>query len=183
MSRVLSKEEYPYVTIKLNVNGKDYEVPVRPYERLIDVLRYKLGLTSVKEGCGRGECGACVVIMDGKLVPSCLVLAIRANNRKIITLEGLAPEGKIHAVQKAFLDTLSVQCGFCLPGVILATKWLLDRNPNPSDEEIKEVLGGHLCRCGSYLRFIKAVKLAVKYLQEGKVYFDIEELRSVSSAR
>lgn len=177
MSNSLSENRYPYIKVKLSVNGRDYEVSVRPYERLIDVLRYKLGLTSVKEGCGRGECGACVVIMDGKLVPSCLVLAVRANNKKILTLEGLAPEGKLHAIQKAFLDVMSVQCGYCLPGVIIATKWLLDKNPSPADQEIKEVLSGQLCRCGSYLRFVKAVKLAVKYLKEGKVYFDIQELK------
>lgn len=168
--------EYPDITITLNVNGKDYRISVKPYERLIDVLRYKLGFTSVKEGCGRGECGSCVVIMDGKLVPSCLILAYRANGSKIITLEGLAPEGKIHAIQKAFVDTLGLQCGFCFPGVILAAKYLLDRNPDPTDEDIKDALEGQLCRCGSYLRFIKAVKLAVKYIKEGKIYFDVKEV-------
>ncbi len=171
-------EEYSDMTIKINVNGKDYVVTVKPYERLIDVLRYKLGLTSVKEGCGRGECGACVVIMDGKLVPSCLVPAYRANGSKIITVEGIAPEGKIHAIQKALIDSLSIQCGFCFPGIIIAAKYLLDHNPNPSDEEIKEALEGHLCRCGSYLRFIKAVKLAAKYIREGKIYFDVKEVQS-----
>ncbi|MCD6488911.1 MAG: (2Fe-2S)-binding protein [Desulfurococcales archaeon] len=165
------------MAIRLNVNGRDYVVTVKPYERLIDVLRYKLGFTSVKEGCGRGECGACVVLMDGKLVPSCLVLAIRANGSKIVTLEGLAPEGKLHAIQKAFLDTLGVQCGFCFPGVIIATKYLLDRVSDPSDEDIKNYLEGQLCRCGSYLRFIKAVKLAVKYIKEGKIYFDLKEVK------
>ncbi len=169
--------EYPDIAIRLNVNGRDYVVTVKPYERLIDVLRYKLGFTSVKEGCGRGECGACVVLMDGKLVPSCLVLAIRANGSKIVTLEGLAPEGKLHAIQKAFLDTLGVQCGFCFPGVIIATKYLLDRVSDPGDEDIKNYLEGQLCRCGSYLRFIKAVKLAVKYIKEGKIYFDLKEVK------
>jgi carbon-monoxide dehydrogenase small subunit len=168
------QEDFKDVTITLNVNGKEYTIRVKPYERLVDVLRYKLGITSVKEGCGRGECGACVVIMDGKLIPSCLTLAIRANGRRIITVEGIAPEGKIHAVQKALLDTYSVQCGFCTPGIALVLKWLLDRNPNPTDEEIKEALNGQLCRCGSYLRYIKAAKLASKYLREGQIYFDIK---------
>mgnify|MGYP000156114887 CR=1 FL=1 len=172
----ITKEEYPLVKIKLNVDGKDYEVYVRPYERLIDVLRYKLGITSVKEGCGRGECGACTVIMNGKLVASCLTLAIRADGSKIVTSAGLAPEGKIHAVHKALLDVHAVQCGFCIPGVAVAIKWLLDKNPNPTDEEIKEVLSGHYCRCGNYIRFIKAVKLASKYIREGKVYFDLKEV-------
>jgi len=170
-------EDYPLVKIRLNVDGKDYEVYVKPYERLIDVLRYKLGITSVKEGCGRGECGACTVIMDGMLVPSCLVLAVRADGSKIITSAGLAPEGKIHAVHKALLDTHAVQCGFCIPGVAVAIKWLLDRNPNPSDEEIKDVISGHYCRCGNYKRFIEAAKLAAKYIREGKTYFDIKEVR------
>lgn len=171
------RDEYPDIEITLNVNGKDYTVKVKPYHRLLDVLRSKLGFTGVKEGCGRGECGACAVIMDGKLVPSCLVLAVRANGSKILTVEGLAPEGKIHAIQKALLDTFAVQCGFCFPGFEMAIKVLLDRTLDPTDEEIKEALSGNLCRCGSYLRFIKAVKLAAKYIKEGKVYFDEKEVR------
>lgn len=170
-----TRREYPDITITLTVNNKDYTLKVKPYERLIDVLRYKLKLTSVKEGCGRGECGSCVVIMDGKLVPSCLIPAYRANKSSILTLEGLAPEGKIHAIQKAFIDTLGVQCGFCFPGVILTTKYLLDKTPEPTDEQIKDMLDGQLCRCGSYLRFIEAVKLAIKYIKEGKIYFDLKE--------
>ncbi len=170
-----SNGEYPDIPIKLNVNGRDYVVTVKPYERLIDVLRYKLGFTGVKEGCGRGECGSCLVIMDGKLVPSCLVLAVRANGSRITTIEGIAPEGKLHAIQKALLDVHAVQCGYCLPGVIVAVKYLLDRNPEPSDEEIMEVLDGCLCRCGTYPRFLKAVKLAIKYVREGKTYFDVKE--------
>ncbi len=168
--------EYPDIEIVMNVNGELKKVKVKPYERLIDVLRYKLGLTSVKEGCGRGECGACVVIMNNQPVPSCLVLAVRANGASIVTLEGLAPEGKIHAIQKAFIDVHALQCGFCFPGVIMMSKYLLDNNPNPSEEEIKEALDGNLCRCGSYLRFIKAVKLASKYLREGKIYFNESEV-------
>jgi len=178
--KTVSKEvwdKYPDIEIALNVNGKDYKVKVKPYERLIDLLRYKLGLTSIKEGCGRGECGACAVIMDGKLVPSCLVLAIRADGSKILTLEGLAPPGKIHAIQKALLDTFSVQCGFCFPGFEMAIKALLDRNLDPTDDEIMEALSGNLCRCGSYLRFIKAVRLAANYIKQGKIYFDEKEVR------
>lgn len=171
-----TKQEYPDITITLTVNNKNYTLKVKPYERLIDVLRYKLKLISVKEGCGRGECGSCVVIMDGKLVASCLVPAYRANKSNILTLEGLAPEGKIHAIQKAFIDTLGVQCGFCFPGVIIATKYLLDKIPEPTDEQIKDMLDGQLCRCGSYPRFIEAVKLAVKYIKEGKIYFDLKEV-------
>ncbi|RLE89388.1 MAG: (2Fe-2S)-binding protein [Thermoprotei archaeon] len=167
-------EEYPDIEITLNVNGKDYTVKVKPYERLIDVLRYKLGFTSVKEGCGRGECGTCAVIMDGELVASCMVLAVQARGKKILTLEGLAPPGKLHAIQKALLDTFAMQCGFCFPGVIMAMKHLLDKNPNPTEEEIKEALSGNLCRCGSYLRFIKAAKLAAEYIRKGQVYFEFK---------
>ncbi|RLE91255.1 MAG: (2Fe-2S)-binding protein [Thermoprotei archaeon] len=167
-------EEYPEIEITLNVNGKDYTVKVKPYERLIDVLRYKLGFISVKEGCGRGECGTCAVIMDGELVASCMVLAVQARGKKILTLEGLAPPGKLHAIQKALLDTFAMQCGFCFPGVIMAMKHLLDKNPNPTEEEIREALSGNLCRCGSYLRFIKAAKLAAEYIRKGQVYFEFK---------
>jgi len=171
-----SDVEYPDVEIVMKINGELKKVKVKPYERLIDVLRNKLGLTSVKEGCGRGECGACVVIMDNRPVPSCLVLAVRANGTSILTLEGLAPEGKIHAIQKALIDVHALQCGFCFPGVIMMSKHLLDNNPDPSEEEIREALDGNLCRCGSYLRFVKAVKLASKYLREGRTYFDESEV-------
>jgi len=170
----MSTEEYPEIEITLNVNGKDYTVKVKPYERLLDVLRYKLGLTSVKEGCGRGECGTCAVIMDGKLIASCLVLAVQARGKKILTLEGLTPPGKLHAIQKALLDTYAMQCGFCFPGVIMAMKSLLDRNPDPTEDEIREALSGNLCRCGSYLRFIKAAKLAAEYIRKGQVYFEFK---------
>ncbi len=169
-------QEYPEITITLNVNGKDFTVNVKPYERLIDVLRYKLGFLSVKEGCGRGECGTCTVIMDGKLVPSCLVLAVQARGKKIITLEGIAPQGKLHAIQKALLDTYAMQCGFCFPGVIMAAYHLLSKNQNPSEDEIKYALSGNLCRCGSYLRFVKAVKLAAEYIRKGQVYFDLKKV-------
>lgn len=167
---------YRDIEISFKVNGKEVKVLVKPYERLLDVLRNKLGLLSVKEGCGRGECGACVVIMNGKLIPTCLTLAVRADGSEVLTLEGIAPEGKLHAIQKALLDTYAMQCGFCFPGVIMASKYLLDKNPNPSENEVKEVLDGNLCRCGSYLRFVKAVKLASRYINEGKIFFDESEV-------
>lgn len=171
-----SWDTYRDIEISFKVNGKEVKVKVKPYERLIDVLRNKLGLVSVKGGCGRGECGACVVIMNGKLIPTCLTLAVRADGSEVLTLEGIAPEGKLHAIQKALLDTYAMQCGFCFPGVIMTSKYLLDKNPNPSEDEIKEVLDGNLCRCGSYLRFVKAVKLASKYINEGKIFFDESEV-------
>lgn len=162
--------ELPLIPVRFVVNGREVEVEVKPYERLIDTLRYKLGLTSVKEGCGRGECGACVVIVDGKLVPSCLMLTVQARGRRILTLEGIGSEKKLHPIQKAFIDVQAAQCGFCIPGVIMAAYWLLEvkGNLNPSVNEIKEALSGNLCRCGSYYRFIKAIKLAANELRKVK---------------
>jgi len=166
----MSGIEMPLIPVKFVVNGREVEVKVRPYERLIDTLRYRLGLTSVKEGCGRGECGACVVIVDDKLIPSCLMLTVQARGRRILTLEGIGSEKKLHPIQKAFIDVQAAQCGFCIPGVIMAAYWLLEvkGNLNPSVDEIKDALSGNLCRCGSYYRFIKAVKLAANELRKIK---------------
>jgi len=165
------------VKVHLKVNGKEYELEVPPNERLLDTLRYRLGLTSVKEGCGRGECGTCIVLVNGMPRHSCLTLTATLDGSEVTTLEGLAPEGKIHAIQLAFLETKGVQCGFCTPGFILMAKALLDRNPDPSMEEVKEWLSSILCRCGSYQYYFAAVKLAAKYIKEGKIYFDEEEVR------
>ncbi len=165
------------VHVHLKVNGKDVELDVPPNERLIDTLRYRLKLTSVKEGCGRGECGTCIVLVNGLPRHSCLTLTAAIDGAEIVTLEGLAPEGKVHAVQMAFLETRGVQCGYCTPGFMLTAKALLDRNPDPSMDEIREWLSSTLCRCGSYHYYYAAVKLAAKYLKEGKVYFDEEEVK------
>jgi len=166
----MSSIEMPLIPVKFVVNGREVKVEVKHYERLIDTLRYRLGLTSVKEGCGRGECGACVVIVDDKLVPSCLMLTVQARGRRILTLEGIGSEKKLHPIQKAFIDVQAAQCGFCIPGVIMAAYWLLEvkGNLNPSVDEIKDALSGNLCRCGSYYRFIKAVKLAANELRKIK---------------
>lgn len=163
-------EEYPLIPVKFVVNGKEVEVKVKPYERLVDTLRYRLGLTSIKEGCGRGECGSCVVIVDDKLVPSCLMLTVQVRGKKILTLEGIGSEDKLHPIQKAFIETHAPQCGFCIPGVIMAAYWLLEvkKNLNPSIDDIKEALSGNICRCGSYFRFIKAVQLAAEELRKMK---------------
>ncbi|MET1160845.1 MAG: (2Fe-2S)-binding protein [Thermoprotei archaeon] len=166
------------VQVRLKVNGKEYELDVKPNERLIDTLRWRLGLVSVKEGCSQGECGACTVLVNGKPVRSCITLTATLDGAEITTLEGLAPENKVHAIQLAFLEAGGVQCGFCTPGFIMTVKALLDHNPTPSDEEILEWLGNVLCRCGSYHRYIDAVKLAIKYIREGKVFFDLKEVRS-----
>ncbi len=165
------------VRVKLNVNGSYYELDVPPYERLLDTLRYRLGLTSIREGCGRGECGICIVLVNGRPRHSCLTLTATLDGAEITTLEGIAPPGKVHAIQVAFLETQGVQCGFCTPGFIMITKALLDHNPDPSDEEIVEWISSVLCRCGSYHRYVEAVKQAVKLIKSGKIFFDEEEVR------
>jgi len=151
--------------IKLEVNGEQYEVDVKPYWTLLYVLREKLGLKGTKNGCGEGDCGACTVIMDGKSVHSCLVLAVQADGKKILTIEGLAKEGKLHPLQEAFVEHGAIQCGFCTPGMIMAAKALLDENPNPTREEIREAISGNICRCTGYVKIIKAIEAAAKKLR------------------
>jgi len=165
------------VRVKLRVNNVDHVLDVSSSERLIDTLRYRLGLMSVKEGCGRGECGSCIVLVNGKPRHSCLTLTATLDGSEVITLEGLAPEGKLHAVQVAFLDTMGVQCGFCTPAFIIMAKALLDHNPDPDREEALEWLSSVLCRCGSYYHYLDAVDVAKKYLSVGKVFFDLDEVR------
>lgn len=152
--------------INLIVNEKEYMVEVNGQMRLIDLLRDELGLIGTKEGCGEGECGACTVIMDGKTVNSCLVMAIQAKDSTITTIEGIEKEGEIHPVQRAYMEEGSVQCGFCIPGMIMSTKSLLDRNPNPSREEIREEISGNLCRCTGYNKAINAAEKAISYMKE-----------------
>lgn len=155
-------------TIELKVNGKVHSIEIEEDMRLVDVLRDKLGLIGTKEGCGEGECGACTVIMDGEIVASCLVMAFQAVGKEITTIEGLQQGDKIHPIQQAFLDEGAVQCGFCTPGMILSAKALLDKNPSPSKEEIKEAISGNLCRCTGYNKIISAVEKAAEMLQGGE---------------
>jgi carbon-monoxide dehydrogenase small subunit len=143
--------------IKLNVNGEIHEVTVKPYWTLLHVLRNELGLTGAKLGCGTGECGACTVIMDGKAVPSCLILAAQAEGKKIVTIEGLSDGLKLHPLQEAFVKYGAIQCGFCTPGMILSAKALLDKNPNPTEKDVREALSGNICRCTGYVKIVKAV--------------------------
>jgi carbon-monoxide dehydrogenase small subunit len=152
--------------ITLTVNGLVYELEVEPRERLIDVLRYKLGYTGVKEGCSTGDCGACTVLLDGKPVTSCLVLAVSANGKSIVTVEGIAREGKLHPVQQAFVEHGAVQCGFCTPGFIMNSYALLNENPNPDGETIRYWLAGNLCRCTGYQKIIKAVLAAAEMMKQ-----------------
>jgi carbon-monoxide dehydrogenase small subunit len=153
--------------IKLTVNGTLYEVGVQPWEALVEVIRDNLGLTGTKEGCGLGECGACTVIMDGKPVNSCLVLAVEADGKQITTIEGLA-DGKLHPLQEAFIEEGGMQCGFCTPGMIMSAKALLDENPAPDDDEIKRGIAGNICRCTGYTKIIASIKAAAKTMQGGK---------------
>lgn len=147
-------------TIRLNVNGKDHALIVDSTERLLAVLRDRLNLKGVKEGCGTGDCGACTVIMDGHLVNSCLVLAVQARDKRITTIEGVGTREKLHPVQKAMMKYNAAQCGFCIPAMVLAGKNLLDHNPTPSREEIKEAISGVLCRCTGYYKLVTSIQEA-----------------------
>jgi len=148
------------VSIDLKVNAEIYTVSVRPNETLLDVLRDKIGLTGTKKGCDTGQCGACTVLLDGNPVPSCLVLAVDVKGRDILTIEGVAENGRLHPIQEAFVNEGAVQCGYCTPGMILSAKALLDRNPNPSEQEIKEAISGNLCRCTGYVKIVQAISTA-----------------------
>lgn len=156
------------VNINLEVNNELFEISVDENLRLIDLLRDVLGFTGTKEGCGEGECGACTVIMDGETVNSCLIMAFQANGSKIITIEGMEREDGIHPIQQAYINAGAVQCGFCIPGMVLSTKSLLDKNPNPTRDEIREGLSGNLCRCTGYNKMIDATEMAIKYMEEEK---------------
>jgi len=149
------------------VNGRPYEIPIEPQMTLVEVLRDKLDITGTKLSCGAGECGACTVLIDGKPVLSCLTLAMTAKEKNILTIEGLAEGGDLHPIQKAFIDHGAIQCGFCTPGMILATKALLDENPNPTQEEVKKALAGNLCRCTGYVKIIDAVLAAAEEIRKG----------------
>jgi len=139
--------------ISLNVNGEVCDVAVEPNKTLLEVLRNELQMTGTKEGCGGlGQCGACTVIMDGKAVNSCLVLAMDARDKEILTIEGVATGGKLHPIQQAFLDHWAIQCGFCVPGIVLSAKALFDENPHPTEDEIKTAIAGNLCRCTGYAK-------------------------------
>ena len=154
--------------IRFTCNGKPVQVEVEPERRVLDLLREDLGLTGTKEGCGRGECGACTILLDGKPVNSCLLLAGKIEGREIVTIEGIAGDnGTLHPVQEAFLDVGAVQCGFCTPGMVLSTVALLDGNPTPEVEEIEEALSGNLCRCTGYGKIVEAAQEAGRRLTQG----------------
>lgn len=148
--------------IDITVNEKKYNLDIDPGKRLLDFLREDLGLTGTKEGCSEGECGACTVIMDGNAVNSCMILAVQARGKEIITVEGLEKSGELDELQKAFIEKGAVQCGFCTPGMLMSCKALLMKNPNPTEEEIKIAIAGNLCRCTGYIKIVEAVNCAVE---------------------
>ena len=155
--------------IELKVNGDVYKVQVDTRRTLLEVLREQLGLTGTKEMCNKGDCGACTVIMSGKTVLSCLVLAVEADGKKVLTIEGLATEGhKLHPIQQAFVDHGAIQCGYCTPGFIMSAKVLLDRTKQPTVDEIKGAISNHICRCTGYVQIIEAIQAAAKEAAGGE---------------
>jgi carbon-monoxide dehydrogenase small subunit len=148
-------------TLSFVLNGEPVQAEVEPHLTLLQVLRDKLELTGTKEGCGMGECGACTVLLDGKTVNSCIFPALEIEGRSVLTIEGLSDaKGGLHPIQKAFIEHGAVQCGFCTPGMVLSAKALLDENPKPTEEEIRNGIAGNLCRCTGYLQIIEAIKAA-----------------------
>ena len=152
--------------ITLQVNQQSYSVQVEPGELLVDVLREKLGLTGTKKGCGTGDCGACTVLLDGKPVNSCLVLAVSAADKQIVTIESLGDKDHLHPLQQCFIDSGAIQCGYCSPGFLVTAKALLDENPNPTEAEIRAAIAGNLCRCTGYAGIIRAITAYAKMTQE-----------------
>lgn len=144
--------------IQLIVNGELHQILVEPHQTLLDVIRDEISLTGTKKGCGSGDCGACTVLLNGKPVNSCLVLAVEADGSSIVTIEGLRRGQELHPIQEAFIKYGAIQCGFCSPGMIIAAKALLDTNPHPTEEEIKLGISGNLCRCTGYIKIIEAIR-------------------------
>lgn len=151
--------------IELTVNGAPRSVEISPSMRLLDLLRNVFGLTSVKEGCSEGECGACTVLLDGKAATSCTVLAVQARGKSVVTIEGLSSDGALHPIQQAFIDHDAIQCGFCTPGMIMSAYALLKHNPSPTREEIRRGIEGNLCRCTGYLPIIDAIEDAARRMR------------------
>ena len=148
--------------LKMVLNGEPTEIAIESSALLLDVLRDQLGLTGTKEACGEGECGACTVLLDGKAINSCITPAMKAMNKEVLTIEGLARDGGLHPIQQAFIEHGAIQCGFCTPGMVLSTKALLDKNPDPTEEEVRIGISGNLCRCTGYVKIVEAVLAAAK---------------------
>jgi carbon-monoxide dehydrogenase small subunit len=154
--------------IDIKINGVDRKLEIKDNELLLDVIRDRAGVKSVKAGCWRGECGLCTVLLDGKPVKSCFVLAVEADGREVTTAEGLAPEGQLSPIQKHFVEKAAMQCGFCTPSFVLTAHYLLSVNPNPTENEIREYLSGHICRCGTYKQMIEAILECAKEQNQAK---------------
>lgn len=154
--------------LQLTINNESHEIVVQANTLLVDVLRDTIGLTGTKKGCGEGDCGACTVLLDGQPILSCLTLALSCQGRRIETIEGLAQNGVLHPLQQAFIEKGAVQCGYCTPGMILSAKALLDRNPQPTTDEIKQGLAGNLCRCTGYQKILEAVEEGAQKMREGE---------------
>ena len=154
--------------IRFTLNGKPYAMSVKPWRTLLELIREDLSFTGTKEGCGQGECGSCTVIMGGKTVNSCLVPALEADNQEIITIEGLVDGDNLHPIQEAFVEQAGMQCGFCTPGMIISAKALLDKNPTPSEEEIREGIAGNFCRCTGYTKIIESISAAAEAMKGGE---------------
>jgi len=152
--------------IQLDINGKTYSLHVESNEILLNVIRDRLNLTGTKYGCGIGECGSCTVLADGRPILSCQTLAVSMEGKKIVTIEGIGKPGALHPLQEAFIEEGAIQCGFCTPGMILAAKAFLDKNPDPSNEDIKNALRGNFCRCTGYVNIIKAVRAAARKMSD-----------------
>jgi len=153
--------------LKFTLNGEAAEVYVTPDQMLLSVIRDDMHLYGTKSGCQKGECGACTVIMDGKTVTACLIPAMKAQGSVIETIEGLGAPGNLHPIQKAFIDNGAVQCGYCIPGMILSAKALLDKNPDPTSGEVRTAIAGNICRCTGYVKIEKAILEAAKQIREG----------------
>ncbi len=153
-------------TLKMILNGQEVTVEVEPGDLLADVLRDRLGLIGTKISCGEGECGACTVLVDGRAVDSCIYPALKAQGREVITIEGLGEDNRLDAIQQAFVDKTAPQCGYCIPGMVISAKALLDENPHPTWKEIEEGISGNLCRCTGYYQIIEAIELAAERLAE-----------------
>ena len=151
--------------IKLQINGESYEVAVEPWRTLLEVIRDTIGLTGTKRGCDEGDCGACTVLMNGRAVNACLILAVEAQDKEITTIEGLADGDNLHPIQAAFVAHGGLQCGFCTPGMILSAKAFLEKKPRPTEEEIKFAIAGNLCRCTGYVKIIESIQAAAKALR------------------
>ncbi len=154
--------------IHLTVNGRPYEAVVEPRTTLVDLLRGELALSGTHVGCEHGVCGACTILWNGKAVRSCIMLAVQADGGDLMTVEGLSRDGQLHPIQQAFLEEHGLQCGFCTPGFLMSVYELLQRSPNPADDEIRETLGGHICRCTGYQSIVHAVRLAAQKLGPGR---------------